>query len=309
MSIKTMTRVWEHSKQESSALLLLLALADFADDDGFCWPDEPTLAKKSRGSVRNTRRLLIKLEAEQEIVRRPGKGRGHNTEYLVLSGLSAQQKEDKLSSFKSAKEDNQGTQKRTTRVKNNRPKTSTATKQTTKLVGGDPSLDPSLNTNTSIPPKVASAPPADSKKAVAPKASKPKSQPRDSQKQPHKDQCLKDAIALNWQGISPAEATGYTGQLSARVGQVWKRKLGIEVLTAEQYQKTARSIPRFVEWIDDNHPNVRDKLRSLDKFEDYYREFMSGSSKPKAPRPMFELIPDSADSSTWLDPKDMVGAA
>ena len=38
MSIKRMNAVWNLSKQSGSALLVLLALADRADDDGFCWP-------------------------------------------------------------------------------------------------------------------------------------------------------------------------------------------------------------------------------------------------------------------------------
>ena len=38
MSIRVMTQVWDTSEQKGSALLLLLALADHAADDGFCWP-------------------------------------------------------------------------------------------------------------------------------------------------------------------------------------------------------------------------------------------------------------------------------
>jgi hypothetical protein len=35
MSIRVMTKVWDHSTQKGSTLLLLLALADHAADDGF----------------------------------------------------------------------------------------------------------------------------------------------------------------------------------------------------------------------------------------------------------------------------------
>ena len=61
---------------------------------------------------------------------------------------------------------------------------------------------------------------------------KPKVSEKQQTKQPSKDQCLKDALAIYWQGASPHEATGYTGQLSARVGHVWIKHLKIDVITA-----------------------------------------------------------------------------
>jgi hypothetical protein len=38
MSIKVMSQVWEHSTRKGTRLLLLLALADFANDEGICYP-------------------------------------------------------------------------------------------------------------------------------------------------------------------------------------------------------------------------------------------------------------------------------
>jgi len=34
MSVRTMARVWEQSQHAGTNLLMLLAIADFADDDG-----------------------------------------------------------------------------------------------------------------------------------------------------------------------------------------------------------------------------------------------------------------------------------
>jgi len=67
MSIKVMTAVWAKSAQKGSALLLLLAIADHADDAGKAYPSVDTLAEKIRMTPRNTQFLLRKLEESGEI--------------------------------------------------------------------------------------------------------------------------------------------------------------------------------------------------------------------------------------------------
>ena len=75
MSIRVINHVWERSKQKGSALLLLLAIADFAHDDGGgAYPSIETLARKVRMSRRNTKLLLQKLEAAGEIEVQRGAG-------------------------------------------------------------------------------------------------------------------------------------------------------------------------------------------------------------------------------------------
>ena len=70
-----MSYVWEHSKQSGSALLLLLAMADHAHDDGRgVFPSVERLAKKCRSSERNTRYLLRSLEAAGELIMEPNAG-------------------------------------------------------------------------------------------------------------------------------------------------------------------------------------------------------------------------------------------
>lgn len=68
MSIKVMTYVWEHSTQSGGALILLLALADFANDEGESWPKIKTLAKKTRLSERHVIRLIQEVEETGELV-------------------------------------------------------------------------------------------------------------------------------------------------------------------------------------------------------------------------------------------------
>lgn len=86
MSIKVMSRVWESSAQSGGALLVLLALADFADDEGYCWPAVGTLATKARMGERNARYLLRSLEAAGEISVTPNGGRHGTSGYRVLPG-------------------------------------------------------------------------------------------------------------------------------------------------------------------------------------------------------------------------------
>ena len=60
MSIRIMTQVWEldlpHNTQS-----ILLALADHADDDGFCYPSVGRLAWKTGYGVRQVQRTLKEL--------------------------------------------------------------------------------------------------------------------------------------------------------------------------------------------------------------------------------------------------------
>jgi len=67
MSIRVMTAVWDRSKQTGTALLIILALADFANDEGFCWPSIDTLAHKARCSRRHVQRLVREMADEVEI--------------------------------------------------------------------------------------------------------------------------------------------------------------------------------------------------------------------------------------------------
>jgi hypothetical protein len=61
MSIRVMT--WAFDQQIPGNLkIVLLALADNANDGGYCWPSQEVIAHKASVSVRNLRRLLNELE-------------------------------------------------------------------------------------------------------------------------------------------------------------------------------------------------------------------------------------------------------
>src|SRR5690606_4221675 len=68
MSIKVMSRVWEESKQKANKLLMLLALADNANDAGYAYPSVNTLAKKVRVNRRNAQKIIDTLEADGDLI-------------------------------------------------------------------------------------------------------------------------------------------------------------------------------------------------------------------------------------------------
>lgn len=83
MSIAWITRVWASPEPVSPGeRLLLLALADMANDEGICWPSVPTLARRCAMDPYTTRRSLRRLEADGFIVREMSPGR--STHYRLL---------------------------------------------------------------------------------------------------------------------------------------------------------------------------------------------------------------------------------
>jgi hypothetical protein len=88
-----MSQVWEGGPETHAELLVLLALADFSDDQGMCWPSMPTLARKARMSERNARRIIRKLQDSGHLVVEENRGRNATNRYWVkakpdnLSGL------------------------------------------------------------------------------------------------------------------------------------------------------------------------------------------------------------------------------
>lgn len=86
MSIKVMTRVWEFAPVRGGALLVLLALADYANDNGLCWPSVESIAEKARLRERQTRQILKDLHDGGLITREKGTGPYGANMYKVLMG-------------------------------------------------------------------------------------------------------------------------------------------------------------------------------------------------------------------------------
>ena len=96
MSIQATNWVWNNSSHKGGPLLVLLAIADHAHDDGGgAYPSIDTLAFKSRLSTRQVKRVLHELVESGELVIEPNAGpRGAN-----LYTVTFERGEDKLSSL------------------------------------------------------------------------------------------------------------------------------------------------------------------------------------------------------------------
>jgi hypothetical protein len=96
MSIRVMTSVWDNSPYEGGELLVLLALADWADDQGRCWPSVPAIAQKARLKERHVYSILSKFRTDEIIHCEQGGGRGRSTVYLIntakIAGFQSQKK-------------------------------------------------------------------------------------------------------------------------------------------------------------------------------------------------------------------------
>lgn len=81
-----MSLVWDHSTQKGSSLILLLAIADYANEENRAWPSIGTLAAKIRMSERNTQMLLRKLIDAGELEIQQNAGPNGTNVYRIILG-------------------------------------------------------------------------------------------------------------------------------------------------------------------------------------------------------------------------------
>src|SRR5690349_12504074 len=87
MSISCMMHVWWNSPSEGNARLVLLAIADEADDEGRnAFPTVRRIAQKVNCHTATVLRAIIQLEksCELEIIRPERKAKGRGNKYRVL---------------------------------------------------------------------------------------------------------------------------------------------------------------------------------------------------------------------------------
>jgi hypothetical protein len=90
MSILVMNCVWKKSQHGGSHLLMLLAIADFADDQGRAYPSVSTLAKKCRVKPRAANYTIAELKGSGELEVMTGRGRhGANLYRIAIDRLGA----------------------------------------------------------------------------------------------------------------------------------------------------------------------------------------------------------------------------
>ncbi|ARC36636.1 helix-turn-helix domain-containing protein [Paracoccus yeei] len=83
MSVYCSSLAWRHGPADRNDLLVLLAIADFADDDGYCWPSIKSLAKKARMTERGVQKIVRRLEAQGLVSILTGTGRRNCNEYTL----------------------------------------------------------------------------------------------------------------------------------------------------------------------------------------------------------------------------------
>ncbi|ONI92646.1 hypothetical protein ALI22I_02560 [Saccharothrix sp. ALI-22-I] len=90
MSIRVMTWVWEHAEAAGTDLLLLLAIADSADDQGRnAWPSVADLSRKTRLDERTVQRRLKRLHGQGHVTIEPGGGRRRNRYTIPMASAPA----------------------------------------------------------------------------------------------------------------------------------------------------------------------------------------------------------------------------
>lgn len=123
-----MTLVWSRAPYNGSTLLILLALADWANDEGVAWPAMDRLAKKARIDKRSARRVIRRLEKEGILVIEEGGGRSKQNRYFIQLKRVAN-----CPPLRELNEDNEGAERGTSDAQKRVP------------VSSDPLVDPSLD--------------------------------------------------------------------------------------------------------------------------------------------------------------------
>jgi hypothetical protein len=84
MSIRVTSWVWENTRAEGAELLVLLALAEHAGNDGSCYPSMRRIAERARLSLRGAQTAMRALEAKGAISTSRNTGPHGCNRYTVL---------------------------------------------------------------------------------------------------------------------------------------------------------------------------------------------------------------------------------
>lgn len=69
-----MTSIWRYSQAEGNSLLILLALGDWSDDEGYCFPSHRAIAEKTKASISTVKRAIHEHLASGELEKVAAKG-------------------------------------------------------------------------------------------------------------------------------------------------------------------------------------------------------------------------------------------
>lgn len=82
-------RIWKFTKHKLTDKLLFLALAQYANGEGTCFPSYDTLASMVGVNRRSAIRIVEKLVKSGELFYKPTVGRGNTNLYFIVVGLSS----------------------------------------------------------------------------------------------------------------------------------------------------------------------------------------------------------------------------
>lgn len=85
MSIKVMSAVWECQGLDASERLVMLSLADHADDEGRCYPSIRRLCERTSMSDRGVQKVLSRLAERGFVKAQPNAGQGGANLYTVTA--------------------------------------------------------------------------------------------------------------------------------------------------------------------------------------------------------------------------------
>lgn len=83
MSVKVMSAIWERKDLDASERLLLLSLADHADDEGYCYPSIKRLCERTSLAERTVQGTIKKLVLRGFLTVRYGQGRNGTNAFIV----------------------------------------------------------------------------------------------------------------------------------------------------------------------------------------------------------------------------------
>lgn len=281
MSIKVITHVWEQSKQKGSALLMMLAIADNANDEGEAWPSLKTLAHKTRMSKRNAQMVIKKLEESGELAVKERREKDSDNETNLFT-INVPWR------TKPAKSQRQG-------VKSTSPGS-----EADYIPGGEAHFMPGVKPTSPKPSLEPSLEP------IAPEGAEVK--PSRKEEKPHERNPLFDAVALQVFGIAADEMTGNAD--GGRIGAIaaWLAgtsdgvKHGKGKLTVGLISKPAEAkhIEQFAREYKAAHPNIN-LPKDFEKFVEAWRAWASSKRAP-ARRPVVPVMtePTEADREALL---------
>jgi hypothetical protein len=83
MSVRIMSAIWERAPYDGGTLIVLLALGDYCNDEGECFPNICSIARKARLGERQVHNILRDLKNDGVISIQKGGGRGVSNRYRI----------------------------------------------------------------------------------------------------------------------------------------------------------------------------------------------------------------------------------